>query len=134
MRRRTLAASLALCLAMASSTPSAAADGDEAGVMSEYTLTITGNCPGQIVFAWSGATPNLAQGVVYGEQKGRTVIPTGVCAGTVLGLDGWVELSIVISTRDGSGSYNLIAGNNCRFYVQLIENRTCRTSNVAPMP
>ncbi len=134
METRTRTVSIALCLAMTSSAPSAAAHGDEAGLMSEYTLIITGNCPGQIVFAWSGATPNRRQGVVYGEEEGRTFIPTGVCAGTTLGVAREVFLVSVIGTRDGTGTILLAAGNCIGGFAQLVENHTCRTSNVARVP
>jgi len=102
--------------------------------MGEYTLTLTGTCPGIVMFSWSGAMPDRRQGVVYGEEEGRTIIPSGVCQGTVLGLARDVFLVTVIGTRDGSGSLALTTGNCVRGLAQLVENGTCRTSNVARMP
>lgn len=134
MRANGAAAIAGLELIFAIGSPAAARCMDDSAGASEYTLTITGNCPGQIIFAWSGATPNRRQGVVYGEEEGRTLIPTGVCAGTMLGVARNAFLVSVIGTRDGAGTILLAAGNCLGGFAQLIENRTCRTSNVAPIP
>lgn len=100
-----------------------------------YTLTITGQCPGVATIEWGGATPNRAQGVVLARRTGRTVIPSGQCAGTVLGLEGGVHLRSVIGTRSGSGKLSFAMGSCCcANFLQLVESGSCNTSNVAQLP
>lgn len=132
METRTRTVSIALCLAMASSAPSAAAHGDEAGLMSEYTVTVAGVCPGRITLEWSGATPHRRQGIVFSRYQGQSVIPEGACKGTTLGIS-QPTLVRVIGTDGGSGALNVLT-QLCAGYVQLVESGTCRTSNVARVP
>ena len=101
----------------------------------DYTLTITGQCPGVATIEWGGATPNRVQGVVLGRRTGRTVIPSGQCAGTVLGLEGGAFLRSVIPTETGSGRRSFTMGSCCcANYLQLVESGSCNTSNVAQLP
>lgn len=134
MRTRTLAALLAACLWLAANAPSVAAPRDEAGVMSEYTVELSGVCPGYVILSWSGATPNRRQGVVYGREEGKFIIPVNPCQGTVLGVTRQVELFVILETRDGKGTVIAYGGEACGGYIQLVEGGTCRTSNVVPMP
>lgn len=100
-----------------------------------YSLSISGQCPGQITVNWSGATPNRQQGIVFGQSQGNTTIPGGVCQGTVLGIQGGVQLVRTIGTGSGSGSTSGNAGTAaCRRFLQLVEAPSCNTSNVAQIP
>lgn len=95
-----------------------------------YTLDVTGPCPGTVTVAWSGATPSVQQGIVYGDNLGTTVIPGGPCTGTSLGVQGNVRLIRTLGTGGGSGSVNGNAGSGaCGHYLQLIEAGSCNTSN-----
>ncbi len=100
-----------------------------------YTLTITGMCPGVVYFTWGGARPNRAQGVILAQRLGAYTIPTGQCAGTVLGVEGGVQLAAVIPTEAGTGKRWFIAGSHpCAWQLQLIEGGSCRLSNPAQIP
>ncbi len=136
METRTRTVSIALCLAMASSAPSAAAHGEEADLMSEYTVTVSGVCPGRITLEWSVATPHRWQGILTSRYRGQWRIPVGQCRGTVLGLDERVTLMKIIPTGEGSGSVSATGsfGGTCRADVQLVEGVSCNTSNVALLP
>lgn len=101
-----------------------------------YTLSLSGTCPGQITVSWSGAAPNGQQALLFAATQGNVVVPTGPCAGTVLGL-GRNQLRIVsppglFSTGNGSGSINGNASQQaCGGFLQLIQGGSCTTSNVA---
>lgn len=104
-------------------------------VAQDYTLTLTGQCPGRICMEWSGATPNHRQGVVIASRLGRTIIPTGGCAGTELGIQDNLWLVYVIGTESGEGKrYGNAGSHPCGWQMQLVESRTCRVSNTAQFP
>lgn len=109
--------------------------GRAAACMGDYTLSITGTCPGRIRLEWSGALPDRQQAIVASREEGHEVIPSGQCAGTVLGL-GPRQLYLVRLYRTGSGSgfVNANTGQYCGWFVQLVEGGTCRTSNVVLSP
>ncbi len=107
----------------------------DCGGGSNYTLDVTGTCPGSVNVAWSGATPSRQQGIVFGNNLGTTTIPTGPCQGTVLGISGSVRLITTIGTGSGSGSINGQAGNGaCGHYLQLVQSGSCETSNPDQIP
>ncbi len=99
---------------------------------SEYTVAVSGVCPGRITLEWSGATPHRRQGIVFSRYQGQSVIPEGACKGTTLGIS-QPTLVRVIGTDGGSGALNVLT-QLCAGYVQLVESGTCRTSNVARVP
>ncbi len=104
--------------------------------MGDYTLTLTGFCPGRLTLEWSGATPNHVQGILWGTDQGHLLLRRGPCAGTTLGLGrgDWIYYVKTIETGSGSGVVHAITGNTCRGFIQFIEGGTCNTTNVAPMP
>lgn len=100
-----------------------------------YRLSVSGTCPGTVTVQWSGATPSVQQGIVFGQNQGTTIIPGGPCAGTQLGVQGGVQLVNTIGTGGGSGSVNGNAGTAaCGHYLQLVEVGSCNTSNVDNIP
>ncbi|MCC6910261.1 MAG: hypothetical protein IT430_20195 [Phycisphaerales bacterium] len=99
-----------------------------------YRLEVTGQCPGAVTVSWSGATPGRRQGLVYGDLPGSTTIPGGPCRGTVLGIQGRVQLVRVFGTGDGAGSVLGIISAGCGGQLQLVETSSCDTSNVAAIP
>jgi len=102
------------------------------GGIPQYTLRLSGNCPGTITVSWSNATPSRQQGIVFGANQGSTTIPNGPCQGTILGVQGSVRLVNTIGTGSGSGSVNGQAGTAaCGHFLQLVESGSCNTSNVA---
>ncbi len=100
-----------------------------------YSLRVSGQCPGMLTVSWNGATPNRQQGLVFGLNQGNTTIPGGVCQGTVLGIQGGLQLVRTFSTGSGSGSISGNAGTAaCGHFLQLVEAPSCNTSNVARIP
>ena len=97
-----------------------------------YRLSISGDCPGRVTVSWRGATPNEQQGLVFGASQGNTTIPTGVCQGTVLGIQGQVRLVNTMGTGpNGEGSVSGNAGTAaCGHFLQLVEVPSCNVSNV----
>lgn len=104
----------------------------------EYSLSVTGSCPGTVTVAWDNAGAGQ-QGLVIGNNLGSTTIPgTQPCAGTVLGIAGNVMLVDppgIFGTQGGAGSFN----GNCPGAasgkrLQLVKGGSCVTSNVAQLP
>lgn len=107
----------------------------DAAAMSDYTLRVSGQCPGLVTIEWEGAKPHRSQGVILGSHPGAYTIPTGRCAGTVLGIEGNLWLMYVITTENGSGQRRAAAGSHpCHWMLQLIEGDSCRLSNPAQIP
>ena len=107
----------------------------DCGGGSNYTLDVTGTCPGTVNVAWSNAAPNTQQGIVFGNNLGNTTIPTGPCQGTTLGIAGSVRLVQTIGTGSGSGSVNGQANAGaCGHYLQLVQGGSCITSNPDQIP
>lgn len=102
----------------------------------DYTLTITGWCPGQIALVWRNATPGRRQAFVGGSEEGKTIIRSGRCAGTVIGIaERGAFVANILPTGDGYGKIRANMGpGRCRVPVQLVELPSCRTSNVARTP
>jgi hypothetical protein len=102
-----------------------------------YTLTVTGSCPGTVNVAWSGATPNKQQGIVFASSTGNLVIPSGPCQGTQLGLSAQnIQLVNTIPTGNGAGNVNGQTNQGaCSGHLQLVTvNTPCETSNVDDIP
>jgi len=108
-------------------------------IVGGYQLRVRGTCPGQMTIQWSGGIPNSRQGIALGLNRGSTTFPQMFpCAGTVLGISGRVQLLDppgLFNNQGGRGSISGKAGTLfCRHYLQLVEARTCRTSNVVQIP
>ncbi len=71
--------------------------------------------------------------VVFALATGNAVVPSGPCAGTVLGLGtNQLQLVTTVNSGGGSGSVSGQVANPvvCDGYLQLIEAGACGTSNV----
>jgi len=101
-----------------------------------YSLRVGGQCPGTVEVSWAGAQPNGQQGIVFGQNQGSTTIPSGPCRGTILGIQGGLQLIRVIGTgSNGEGTVSGPAGTAaCGHFLQLVETPACNTSNVAQIP
>ena len=101
-----------------------------------YFLSVGGTCPGTATVAWSGATPNKQQAIVFAATAGNFVIPNGPCQGTMLGLSSQgLRLVNTIGTGSGSGQVSGPAGTAaCGGKLQLVELPSCNTSNVGTIP
>lgn len=137
---RKLVALAFTVMALASPASGATAQGANANslvtsALSDYTLSVSGQCPGLVTIEWEGARPHRSQGVILGSRLGAYSIPTGRCAGTILGIESNVWLMYVISTENGGGRRRAMAGSHpCAWYLQLIEGDSCRLSNPAQIP
>lgn len=135
MKRTWLRPALCACALTGLAAPGAPAPARAAGP-EDYTLTITGWCPGQIAIYWWNATPGRRHAFLTSNEVGTTKIQSGPCAGTVLGLsDRGLVVGYVMPTGYGDGKVKAIMGpGRCRVPVQLVELPSCRTSNVARTP
>jgi len=96
-----------------------------------FTIRLSGPCPGQKTFAWSGAGSGQ-MGIIIGNGPGNFTLPSGPCAGTQLGLSGPGGLSLynIIGTQGGSGRLTTIVGTPaCGKWIQCIKTNDCTTSN-----
>jgi len=104
---------------------------------SGISLIVDATCPagGPISVSWSGATPTGQIALIFARNTGSFVIPSGnPCSGTILGL-GANQLQLAYQGGAGAnGSKNLnsnAAPGACGGYLQLLDQFSCGTSNVA---
>lgn len=97
-------------------------------------------CPGTLDLSWRDAPPNKPMGVVIGNRLGETPVFSGICAGSLLGLSGSVQLvGTVNSGPNGSGQVQAqVGGGACGKYLQLVipiepSEAPCITSCQAPI-
>lgn len=97
-----------------------------------FSLGLSGFCPGQITASASGATSGGTVAFIFASGTGSVTIPSGVCAGTQLGLNGSAQL-IGTATANANGDAT-ISGNApavaCGGFVQALDVSTCTPSNV----
>ncbi|MFG0329347.1 MAG: hypothetical protein ACF8PN_05545 [Phycisphaerales bacterium] len=96
------------------------------------SLTVNGTCPGQLSADVTGATPNGNVALIYARNTGSVTIPSGVCAGTQLGLDN--SAMLVDTARADANGEVTFSGNApsgaCGGYVQALDLSSCDPSNV----
>ncbi len=97
------------------------------------SLTITGACPGNVTLTADNATPGANVAFIYAFGPGSVSIPSGPCAGTVLGLNRTATLLRAVRA-DGSGTARTSGTAPpaaCgRVFVQALDISNCATSNV----
>ena len=104
----------------------------------DISLSLSGDCPGQMTAQASTATPSGRVAFVYAYGTGSVTIPNGPCAGTELGLDGTARLAALVRA-DVNGSATLshpLPAMACdgRVVLQAIDVTTCAPSNVVATP
>ncbi|MCC6907608.1 MAG: hypothetical protein IT430_06690 [Phycisphaerales bacterium] len=104
----------------------------------DIALHLTGECPGQLRAAVTGATPGGRVAFIYARGAGSVRIPNGPCTGTQLGLDASATLAALL-TADGGGNAALmrsVGANLCggAVLLQTLDATTCTPSNVAATP
>ena len=104
-----------------------------------FVLSITGDCPsgGVQLISWAGARPGSQVVLLYSGALGQVFIPPGSpCAGTALGL-GADHLTVVLNQTSDSEGKRIVPIHApraaCGGWLQAVELRRCRTSNVAPL-
>jgi hypothetical protein len=88
----------------------------------------SGTCPGAESFLMTGARPGARVAFVAGAS-GPATVPTGVCAGTAIGVQGARVLRV--TTADGAGRATLAGTTlapDCALRVQAIDLSTCHVS------
>jgi hypothetical protein len=98
------------------------------------SLRITGNCGSVMTADVVNATPFGPVAIIYSFGTGSFVVPSGPCAGTVLGLDGVGITLLATPFADGAGAATystLVAPFACgAVFVQALDVATCGTTNV----
>ncbi|HEX9792814.1 MAG TPA: hypothetical protein VGC54_02415 [Planctomycetota bacterium] len=107
-------------------------------IVPDFSLTITGPCPGSVTVDVSGATPSGSVAFATALGTGSFVIPGGFpCAGTVLGLSSAGITHRTTRTADAAGNISFPAtapaGACGRLFVQAIDLTTCATTNVVAL-
>ena len=113
-------------------------DADGIGDVCEESvyLTATGSCPGTLDAAIAHVTPGGQVAIVTSALPGSFTVPSGGCAGTVLGLAAPARLAAVLpASRSGAivGSFP-IGGPVCGKWVVVVDLATCRTSAAVQLP
>jgi len=93
----------------------------------------SGSCPGAVTLRASGLAGSVSL-FVAGSEPGSSVIPSGPCAGTLLGIAGPRPLSLGPTAADGTRTLegNLGVGS-CGEFVQVVDG-DCRVSSVSRIP
>ncbi|MFT4625078.1 MAG: hypothetical protein ACI8PZ_003744 [Myxococcota bacterium] len=95
-------------------------------------LGTSGTCPGTTTIAISSAAPDANLFIVTGDSPGEFVVPSGGCAGTVLGVTGGVTLRAT-PRADGDGAFIIspdLPDGICGDVIQVLDGSTCEVSNV----
>ena len=109
--------------------------GTQSATAGVFSVSIVGTCPGPVTLTLSGATPGAQVGIGWSANTGSFTIPSGPCAGTVLGLDSPNLLAIVTADAFGMAT---VAGTApaaaCGASVQAVDFSNCGTSNIGTVP
>lgn len=98
-------------------------------------LSMTGTCPGPADLDLTNVTAWASAGFFLGTGLGTTVIPSGSCAGTELGITG-VSVVGTMPDLDGDGEFHLtpvIPPSACGRYLQVLDRATCVVTNVVAL-
>jgi hypothetical protein len=100
------------------------------------TLSATGTCPGPVSLTVAGGTPSASLAWVLSTGRGASTIPSGVCAGTALGLEPAGLTLRAIRANDGAGGQVInpsLPAGMCGAWVQVVDLATCTTSAAVPI-
>lgn len=95
------------------------------------TLNMEGVCPGIVNGTVTHAEPGERVAFLYAENEGEHVIPSGICMGTVLGLDASVQIySVQTADENGTATVSVNVGPDaCGLALQAI-TASCVTTNL----
>ena len=105
----------------------------------DFTISLAGECGGQVEFSWENAPPDESLIGIYARTTGQFIIPQGfTCAGTTLGL-GSQGIRKVFQINSGTGSGSLrghLRAVACPGYFQAVIGGAgpCQVSNVISTP
>ncbi|MFG0330298.1 MAG: hypothetical protein ACF8PN_10405 [Phycisphaerales bacterium] len=103
-----------------------------------FNLAVSGSCPGSVTASTTGGTPGGQVAFVFGLSTGSCTIPSGPCAGTVLGLSCGGAQLVGTATANANGDASL--SGNCpqsasgRFVQAIDVTGGCIVSNVVQLP
>ena len=97
-----------------------------------FVLALSGDCTEEVTAAFAGATPGGSVAVYRSPERGADAVPSGPCAGTILGLSNPQLKALEIA--DGKGGFStteILTGKACSQLYQTVDLATCARSNVA---
>lgn len=98
-------------------------------------LVVTGNCPGDVTFNFTGGTPLGQAALAFSQGIGDALIPGGLCDGTETGLDIVNLLGILPIDADGEVTLDATLSHFvCDLQLQVVDMVSCATSNVTTFP
>jgi len=98
-------------------------------------LTISGVCPGEVTIKYDGATQNGAVMLFHSSAEGSFLVTKGACAGTVLDLANPLPFAPGAADETGTVLDTFVAPPSaCGRFLQIVDETTCATSNVAQLP
>lgn len=104
-------------------------DGVELTQGGGFALSATGSCPGATTLATSGGTGAGLVAILYGNAGSRTK-PSGLCAGTTVGIANPSVAAVVAANGAGAASLSFNAPTAaCGKTVQAVDLATCAVSN-----
>lgn len=112
--------------------PSPQTLGSTAGV---FTMSVSGTCPGLVTIDITSGTPFGRVGIAYSTSLGSFTIPSGPCAGTVLGLDSPIVLTTLNTDAAGDATFvGTAPASACGNFLQAVDLLPCLPSTVELVP
>jgi len=101
----------------------------------DFSLAVTGRCPGLVTIDVTTSSPNQGLIVFAGTGAGSSTVPgAGACSGTALDIDSARRWRTLMTDATGQVSTSLTLGSQwCDRVVQAVD-RDCATSNTADIP
>ena len=94
-------------------------------------LTLSGTCPGEVQLTSTGTTPRSGIRLYSSAVPGTSTFDSGPCAGTSLGLDRPTVMGQTNTDFDAENSrVRTLDASKCGTYLQMIDLKTCLTSEV----
>ncbi len=109
-------------------------------VASALSLEVSGECPDAVTATATGVTRGGRVAFVIASGVGGVTVPTGPCAGTMLGLNATARLGAgPVRDANGDGIVSVtgsIPSGACggNAFIQAVDLELCATSNVSPTP
>lgn len=103
-----------------------------AGDTDGLSLTVAGaSCP-SVTFNVSGAAPFATLAFISGRSAGSFTVPSGICAGSTMGVTPPILRAIVGADSGGGLSLSVVLPPVAcgTLFIQVVEVNTCSTSNV----